>query len=80
VDAANAEAPGLQSAYEVVKRVLELCEKEQALVRMIKKSFPLKQVLEFRELRLIPTPALVESKLAVGSRCPCGRLGTGVWM
>jgi hypothetical protein len=29
---------------------------------------------------LIPTPGLLESKLAVESRCPCDRLGTGFRM
>ena len=52
VDAADAEAPGLQPIHEVVQRVLELGEEEQALVRVVEEAFLLEQLLELRELRL----------------------------
>ena len=52
VDAADAKTPGLEEPNEVVQRILELCEKEQALVRVVEKAFFLEQGLEFRELRL----------------------------
>ena len=52
VDAADAEAPGLQSVDKVVQRVLELGEEEQALVGMIEEALLLKQLLELRELGL----------------------------
>src|ERR1019366_4164792 len=52
VDATDAEAPGLKSVHEIVQRVPELGEEEQALVRVIEESFFLKKVFELRELCL----------------------------
>ena len=52
VDAAHAESPGFQSVQEIVQRVLELGEEEQALILMIEETLFLKQVLELREFRL----------------------------
>ena len=52
VDAADAEAPGLEATHEVVERVLELGEEEQALVRVVEEAFLLEQRLELRELGL----------------------------
>ena len=43
VDAADAEAPGLQATHEVVQRVLELGEEEQALVRVVEEALLLEQ-------------------------------------
>ena len=42
VDAADAETPGLQSVHEIVERVLELGEEEQALLGMIEEALLLK--------------------------------------
>ena len=52
VDAADTEAPGLEARHEVVQRVLELGEEEQALVRVVEEALLLEQRLEFRELGL----------------------------
>ena len=52
VDAADAEAPRLQPIHQIVQRVLELGEEEQALVRVVEEAFLLEQVLELRELGL----------------------------
>ncbi len=49
VDVPNAEAPGLQTLHQVVERVLELGENEQPLLRMVKESLLLKQLLELRK-------------------------------
>ena len=43
VDAADAEAPGLEAIHEVVQRVLELGEEEQALVRVVEEALLLEQ-------------------------------------
>src|SRR5947209_2746152 len=42
----------LEATHEVVQRVLELGEEEQALVRVVEESFLQEQRFEFRELGL----------------------------
>ena len=44
----------LRRVHEVVQRVLELGEEEEALVRLVEEALLLKQRFEFRELRLRP--------------------------
>jgi len=52
VNVAHPEAPFLELRHQVVERVLELREDEQALVRVVEEALPLEQFLEPGQFRL----------------------------
>jgi hypothetical protein len=50
VDAADAEAPEPEALHQIVQRIPELGEEEQALVRVVEEAFLVEKALELREL------------------------------
>ena len=66
VDAADAETPGLEALHEVVECVLELGEKQQALVCVVEEALLLEQGLESRSFASVPASS---TALAWTARC-----------
>src|SRR5205823_6232211 len=52
MDGADAEAPGLETVYQIVKRVLEFGEEQQPLFRVVEETLGPKEVFQPRQLRL----------------------------
>src|SRR5262249_53366337 len=44
MDRADAEAPGLQTGYQIIERVLEFGEEQQPLLRMVEETFSMEEV------------------------------------